>query len=168
MGADLADMQLISKFNKHIQFLLCVTDIYGKYAWVVPLKDKKRLTTTKAFQEILGESGCKPNKIWVDKDREIYDRSIKSWLQDNYIEMHSTQDEGKSVVSERFITTLKNKYMTSIPKRVYIDKLDVIMNKYNAYHNTIKIKLAGVNQAHILTLSKKIIRKILNLKLVIM
>ena len=82
--------------------------------------------------------------------------------------MHSKQDEGKSAVTERFITTLKNKYMTSIPKRVYIDKLDVIMNKYNAYHNTIKIKLADVNQAHILTLSKKIIRKILNLKLVIM
>ena len=66
-GADLADMQLISKFNKGFRFLLCVIDIYSKYAWVVPLKDKKGITITTAFQKILKESNCKPNKIWVDK-----------------------------------------------------------------------------------------------------
>ena len=51
LGADLADMQLISKFNKRIQFLLCVTDIYGKYAWVVPLKDKKDLQLLRLFKK---------------------------------------------------------------------------------------------------------------------
>ena len=65
-AADLADMQLISKFNKGFKFLLCVIDIFSKYAWVVPLKDKKGITITNAFQKILKESDRKPNKIWVD------------------------------------------------------------------------------------------------------
>ena len=62
-GADLADMQLISKFNKGFRFLLCVIDIFSKYAWVVPLKDKKGITITNAFQKIWKESNRKPNKI---------------------------------------------------------------------------------------------------------
>ena len=66
-GAHFAYMQLISKFNKGFRFLLCVTDIYSKYAWVIPLKDKKGITITIAFQENLKESNRKPNKIWVDK-----------------------------------------------------------------------------------------------------
>ena len=67
-SADLADMQLINKFNKGFRFLLCVIDIFSKYAWVVPLKDKKGITITNAFQKILKESNRKPNKIWVDKE----------------------------------------------------------------------------------------------------
>ena len=59
-------MQLITKFNKGIPFLFCVIDIYGKYAWVIPLKDKKEITITNAFQTILKESNRKPNKIWVN------------------------------------------------------------------------------------------------------
>ena len=50
-GADLADIQLISKFNKRFRFLLCVIDIYSKYAWVILLKDKKDTTITNAFQK---------------------------------------------------------------------------------------------------------------------
>ena len=128
-GADLADMQLISKFNKGIRFLLCFIDIFSKYAWVIPLKDKKGITITNAFQKILKESNRKPNKIWVDKGSEFYNNSFKKWLKDNDIEMYSINNEGKSVVAERFIRTLKNKiykYMTSISKNVYIDKLDDI------------------------------------------
>ena len=62
-GADLADMQLLSKYNKGIRFLLCVIDIFSKYAWVVPLKDKKDISIVKAFQNILKQSNRKPNKI---------------------------------------------------------------------------------------------------------
>ena len=60
-------MQLISKFNKGIHFLLCVVDIFSRYAWFIPLKDKKGITITNAFQKILDESNRKANKIWVDK-----------------------------------------------------------------------------------------------------
>ena len=77
-AADLADMQLISKFNKGFRFLLCVIDIYGKYTWVVPLKDKKGVSIVNAFQNILNKSNRKPKKIWVDKGSEFYDRLMKS------------------------------------------------------------------------------------------
>ena len=80
-GADLADMQLIIKCNKELKFLLCVIDIYSKYAWVIPLKDKKSITITNAFQKFLKESSGKANKIWVDKGSEFYKRSAKSWLE---------------------------------------------------------------------------------------
>ena len=71
-------MQLISKFNKGIRFLLCVIDIFSKYTWVVPLKDKKGITITNAFQKILDESNGKVKKIWVDKGSKFYNRSMKS------------------------------------------------------------------------------------------
>ena len=141
-AADLANMQLISKFNKGFRFLLCVIDIYSKYAWVVPLKDKKGVSIVNAFQSILKKSNRKPNKIWVDKGSEFYNRLMKLWLEENEIEMYSTHNEGKSVVAERFIRTIKNeiyKYVTSISKNVYIEKLDDIVEEYNnTKHRTIK------------------------------
>ena len=70
-AADLADMQLLSKFNKGFRFLLCVIDIYSKNAWVVPLKDRKGVSIVNAFQNILKKSNRKPNKIWVDKGGEF-------------------------------------------------------------------------------------------------
>ena len=143
-GADLADMQLISKFNKGFRFLLCVIDIFSKYAWVVPLKDKKGVSIVNAFRKILNKSGRNRNKIWVDKGSEFYNNSFKKWLKDNDIEMYSIHNEGKSVVAERFIRTLKNKifkHMTAISKNVYFDVLDDIVNKYNnTVHRTIKMK----------------------------
>ena len=87
-GADLAHKQLISKFNKGLRFLLCIIDICSKYAWVIPLKDKKGITITNAFQKILDESNHKPNKIWVDKGSEFYNRLMKSWLVRNDMEMY--------------------------------------------------------------------------------
>ena len=76
--ADLANMQLISKFNKRFRFLLCVIDVYSKYAWVVPLIDKKALSIANAFQNILKKSNRKPNKIWIDKGSEFYKSYFKS------------------------------------------------------------------------------------------
>ena len=107
-GADLADMQLISMFNKRFRFLLCVFNIFSKYVWVVPLKDKKGASIVNAFQKILNDSNRKPKKIWVDKGSEFYKNSFKKLLKDD-IEMYSIYNEGKSVVAERFIRTLKSK-----------------------------------------------------------
>ena len=108
-GVDLADMQLLSKFNKRFRFFLCVVDIFSKYAWVIPLKDKKGISIVNAFKQILKESSRKPNKIWVDKGSEFYNNAFKKWLQDNDVVMYSTNNEGKSAIAERFIRTLKNK-----------------------------------------------------------
>ena len=111
-GFDLADMQLLSKYNKGIRFLLCAIDIFSKYAWVVPLKDKKGISIVKVFQLLLKQSNRKPNKIWVDEGSEFYNAYFKKWLRDNDIVMYSTHNEGKSVVAERFIRTLKSKIYT--------------------------------------------------------
>ena len=100
-------MQLINKFNRGFRFLLCVIDIFSKYAWVVPLKDKKGVSIVNAFPKILKESDRKPNKIWVNKGSEFYNSSFKKWLKHNNIEIYSIHNEGKSVVAERFIRTLK-------------------------------------------------------------
>ena len=70
-------MQLTSNFNKGFSFLSCVFNIYSKYVWVIPLKDKKGITITNAFQKILDESNRKPNKILVDKVSEFYNKSMK-------------------------------------------------------------------------------------------
>ena len=162
-GVDLADMQLLSKYNKGIRFLLCVIDIFSKYASVVPLKDKKGICIVKAFQSILKQSNRKPNKIWVDKGSEYYNAYFKKWLRDNDIVMYSTHNEGKSVVPERFIRTLKSKiykYMTSISKNVYIDKLDDILDEYNnTYHTTIKMKPIDVKDNTYINADKEINNK---------
>ena len=162
-GVDLADMQLLSKYNKGIRFLLCVINIFSKYAWVVPLKDEKGISIVKAFQIILKQSNNKRNKIWVDKSSEFYNAYFIKWLRDNDIVMYSAHNEGKSVVAERFIRTSKSKiykYMTSISKNVYIDKLDDIVDEHNnTYHTTIKMKPINVKDNTYINTSKEIKNK---------
>ena len=142
-------MQLIIKHNKRIKYLLCVVDLFSKYAWVVPLKDQKGVSIIDAFQKNLNNSKRKPNKIWVDQGSEFYSNHFKKWLKDNNIEMYSTHNEGKSVVAERFLRTLKNKiykHVTAISKKnVYFDVLNDIVDEYNdKYHKTIKMKPVNV------------------------
>ena len=149
---DVADMQLISKFNAEFRFLLCAIDICSKYTWVIPLKDKKGITITNAFQKIVDESNCKLDMIWVDDGSKFYNKSIKSFLQKKDIEKYSRHNEGKSDIAKRFIRTIKNKihkHLTPVSKNVYIDKLDDIVNKYNiSYHSTIKMEPVDVKKKH--------------------
>ena len=167
-GVDLVDVKLISKHNKGIKYLLCVIDLFRKYARVIPLKDKKGMSIVTAFQKILKQSNRKPNKIWVDQGSEFYRNSFKKWAKDNYISMYSTHNEGKSVSAERFIRTLKNriyKHMAAIGKNVYYDILDDIVKKYNnTYHRTIKMKSTDVKDDFLLNIMKSLMKKILNLK----
>ena len=137
-------MQSLSKKNKGIKYLLCAIDLYSKYAFVVPLKDKKGIGIVNASDKIIKQSNRKPNKIWVDQGGEFYNNVFKKWLSDNDIIMYSTYNEGKSVADERFIRTLKNqlyKHMTATGKNVYYDVLDDVVNKYSSTkHSTIKMK----------------------------
>ena len=112
------------------------------------MKYKNGITIANAFEQILDESNRKSDKIWVYKGRELYNTSMKSWLQDNDIAMYSKHNERNTVVAETV--------MTSVSKHVYIDKLDEIVNKYNnTYHSTIKIKPVVVIVAYIATLIRK-------------
>ena len=72
-------MQSLSKYNKGIKYLLCAIDLFSKYAWVVPIKDKKGTSIVNAFQKIISK-GRKPNKIWVDQSREFYNNSFNRFL----------------------------------------------------------------------------------------
>ena len=147
-GVDLADMQSLSRKNKGIKYLLCAIDLLSKYAFAIPLEDKKGISIVNAFDKIIEQSNRKPNKIWVDQGGEFYNNVFKKWLSDNDIIMYSTCNEGKSVVAERFIRTLKNKlykHMTATGKNVYYDVLDDVVNKYNnTKHSTIKMKPINV------------------------
>ena len=149
MGVDLADTQSLSKKNKGIKYLLCAIDLYSKYAFVVPLKDKKGISIINGFNKRIKQSNRKPNKIWVDQGGEFYNNVFKKWFSDNDIIMNSTFNVGKSVVTERFTRTLKNKlykHMTATGKNVYYDVLDD-----NTKHNTIKMapKDVGYNNKRV-------------------
>ena len=127
---------------------MCVIDFLNKYAWVVSLKDEKGNTISNAFQKILKDYNRKQNEMLVDKGSEFYNSSVKKWFRSNDIEMYSIHNEGKYVVAERLIRNLKTKickFMTSISKNVYIDKLNDVVNEYNnIYHRTIKTKPVDV------------------------
>ena len=137
-------MQSLNRQNEGIKYLLCAIDLFSKYTIVVPLKDKKGISIVNAFNKIIKQSNRKPNKIWVDPGGEFYNHVFKKWLSDNDIIMYSMYNEGKSVVAERFIRTLKNKlykHMTATGKNVYYDVLHDVVNKYNnTKHSTIKMK----------------------------
>ena len=119
-------------------------NLYSKYAFVVPLKDKKGISITNAFKKIIKQSRRKPNKIWVDRRSEFYNHDFKKWLSSNDIILYSSYNEGKSVVVERFIRTLKNKlykHMTATGKNVYYNVLNDVASEYNnTKHSTIKMK----------------------------
>ena len=122
---------------------MCAIDLFSEYVWVVLIKDKNVTSIVNAFQKIISK-GRKSNKIWVDQGSEFYNNYFKDFLKINNVEMYSTYNEGKSVVAERFIRTLKNKifkHMTAISKNVYFDVLDDIVDKYNnTSRKTIKMK----------------------------
>ena len=156
-GAELADMQSLRKYNKGIKYLLCAIDLFNKYAWVVPLKDKRGINIVYAIQKVISE-GRKPNKIWVDQVGGFYNYLFMRFLKVNNTEMYSTYNEGKSVVAERLIRTLKNKirkHMTAVSKYVYFDVLNDIVNKYsNTLHRKIKMKPFDVSLILLLNATK--------------
>ena len=140
-------MKSLRKYNKGIKYLLCAIDIFNKYVWVVPLKDKKGSSLINAFQKIISQEK-NPNKTWVDQGSEFYNNPFKKFLKTNNIEIYSTYNEGKSVVAERFIRTLKNKifkHMTAVSKNVCFDMLDHIVDIYNYIGYVTVKKIANCN-----------------------
>ena len=125
-------MESLLSRNRNVKYLLWVTDIFTKYAWVKPLKDKKDKTVLNAFMEIVNGSNRKPNKLWVDQGREFYKKLLQEWLDNNDILMNSTHNEGKLVIAERFIKTLKSlKKMTANDSKSYLSYLNKLADEYN-------------------------------------
>lgn len=101
-AADLVDMQAFSKFNRGTKYLLAVIDIFSKYGWLVPLKDKTGKSVAAALKKIF--KGRKPKKMWVDKGKEFYNKEVQS-----LVEIYSTENEEKSSVVERWNRKMKEK-----------------------------------------------------------
>ena len=100
-------MGSLSSKNRGVKYLLSLIDIFTKNAWVKSLKDKTAKTVLDGFIEIVNMFKHKPNKLWAYLERVFYDNLIQKWLDENYILMYLTYTEGKLVVAEWFIRTLK-------------------------------------------------------------
>ena len=136
-------MQAFSKFNRGVKYLLAVIDILSKYGWLVPLKDKTGKSVASALKTIFKER--KPEKIWVDKGKEFYNKDVK-----DLVELYSTENEEKSSVVERWIRTMKEKmwkYFTDKNTNIYIDILpDLVKDYNNTRHSSIKMTPVKANK----------------------
>ena len=107
-GIDLASMENVSSHNDGYKFILCIIDVFSKFAFGVPLKNKSATTVLNAVKDVIKKSGREPENIWVDKGSEFYNKDFLSWAADHEIKVYSTFGESKSAVVERFIQTLRN------------------------------------------------------------
>ena len=141
-AADL-DMQAFTKFNRGVKYLLAVVDVFSKYGWLIPLKDKTGKSVDSALKTIFKER--KPEKMWVDKGKEFYNKDVK-----DLIELYSTQNEEKSSVVERWIRTMKEKmwkYFSANSTNVYINVLPDLVREYNnTRHSSIKMTLVKASK----------------------
>ena len=142
-AADLVDMQAFSKFNRGIKYLLAVIDVFSKYGWLIPLKDKTGKSVASALKTIFKER--QPEKMWVDKDKEFYNENVKS-----LVELYSTENKEKSSVVERWIRTMKErmwKYFTDNNTNRYVDILQDLVKGYNnTRHSSIKMTPVEVSK----------------------
>ena len=149
-AADLVEMQTYSKWNKDIKYLLMVIDIFSKYGWIVPLKDKKTDSVSLAFDLIFKKSKRKPEKLWTDKGSEFISKHFKDFLKRHNITLYHTQNEEKSSVVERWNRTIKNKMwkmFSANNNTVYWDKLDKLVDDYNnRKHSSIKMSPSEVSK----------------------
>ena len=135
-AADLVDMQAFSKFNSGVKYLLAVIDVFSKDGWLIPLKDKTGKSVALALKTIFKER--KPEKMWVDKGKEYYNKDVK-----DLIELYSTENEEKSSVVERWIRTMKEKmwkYFLANSSNVYMNVISDLVREYNnTRHSSIKM-----------------------------
>ncbi|CAB3998846.1 uncharacterized transposon-derived [Paramuricea clavata] len=143
---DLADMQSMQKFNDGYRYLLVCIDVFSKYAWVVPLKNKTGPTLVEAFKVIL-TSGRRPEKIMTDQGTEFLNRHFRALMKED-IELYNTYNETKASIVERLIRTLKTKmwrYFTAKKTMRYIDMLPNLVYSYNhSIHRSIKVRPVDV------------------------
>lgn len=137
-ASDLLDVSNMSKYNKNYTFLLIIVDIFSRYAFVKPLKNKGGEEVLKGFKSIKEY----PSSLWVDEGKEFYNKEVKEYCKENNIDMYHTYSGLKSVFAERFNRTLRDlifEYLNNNDTKQYIDELDDIVDKYNnTYHSSIK------------------------------
>ena len=139
---DLIDRSSLSKYNKNYKFIFTIIDNHTKYAWAIPLKDKSGKSTTTALKSLI-EKTKKPDKIWSDRGKELYNKTFLDFLKQNEIQIYSTNSDLKAVFVERFNRTLLDlikEPMYIEGKACWLNHLDTAMDKYNnRVHDTTKM-----------------------------
>ena len=135
------DISSLARFNKGYKFLLTCSDVFSKFAWIVPLKNKAGMSLVNGFQSIL-DLGRSPEKLQTDKGTEFFNRNFQSLLKESSFHFFTTNIELKASVVERFNGTLKTrmwKYFTRKNTCIYIDNFQDIVHGYNnSYHRSIR------------------------------
>ena len=156
------DVSSLARFNKGYKFLLTCIDVFSKFAWVVPLKNKTGESLVNGFQSIL-DLGRSSEKLQTDKGTEFLNRNFQSLLERNSIHFFTTNSELKASVVERFSRTLKTrmwKYFTAKNNRVYIDILQDIVHGYNnSCHRSIDREPALVSLLNVGQVRRKLYGK---------
>ena len=146
---DLIDRASLSKYNKNYKFIFTIIDNYTKYAWAIPLEDKSGKSTTTALKSLIEKAKRKPDKIWSDRGKEFYNKTFLDFLNQNEIQIYSTNSDLKAVFVERFNRTLLD--LIKIPmyiegKACWLNHLDVTLQKYNnRVHGTTKMTPFGMS-----------------------
>ena len=144
LSMDLMDMQEVEKQNNGYKYIFSVIDIFSKFGWLIPIKDKKATTILEAIKRIINDIDVKPEKFWSDKGSEFYNKDMTQFLKRNKITQYSTYGENKAVVVERFNRTIKNwvwKYFTAKHTRNWVIILDELQEYYNnRVHRSTKLK----------------------------
>jgi hypothetical protein len=140
---DLVDMQQWNKENDNYKYMLNIVDVYSRYAFSRPMKDKTAKATFAAFQSIIAETSRFPKSLWVDQGKEFYNALFNKWMKDNNAVMYSTYGEHKSCIVERFNRTLKTvmwKKFTAENTHRWIEMLPKLIEAYNhKKHSTLKM-----------------------------
>ncbi|WAQ98593.1 YMD3-like protein [Mya arenaria] len=152
-------MQSFSRENKNVKFLLTVIDVFSKYGWMIPLKDKTGKSVADALKQILMER--RPKKMWVEKGKEFYNKDVQ-----NLVVIYSTENEEKSSVVQRRNRTMKEKmwkYCSANSTNKYIDILNDLVDQYNdTKHSSIKmthVEASKKNENRVITKKKKTFEK---------
>lgn len=161
--ADLADLSHLSKYNNKYRYLLCVIDVFSKYAWVVPIKNKTGHTLIQAFKSVL-KTGRHPKSLQTDKGTEFKNKEFQHFLKSKHIHFFTTENpETKASIAERFQRTLKSrmwKYFTHHRTLKYVDVLSKLVRGYNhAFHRSIQRSPASVNSDNEVLVSETLFGK---------
>ena len=138
---DLLDIHQFARHNKNYRFILVVLDIFSRFAWAIPLKDKSGIGVAKALEDIITTSDSKPYKVWSDRGTEFYNAAVAQLFERYMIKLYSTYNEPKASIAERFIRTLRGKIESNFiltQNTVWYDILPELVREYNhSYHRSI-------------------------------
>ena len=148
-AADLVDVQKLKKFNRGVNYLLTVVDVFSKTAWVMPMKQKTGLQTAKALEKLFRTSKRRPQNLQTDDGKEFYNKHVAKVLKDRNVRHFSTAGDTKASVVERFNRTFKQRlyrYMTTYNTPSYLSALPSLVKGYNAsFHRSIGMATEAVN-----------------------